>query len=172
MKKFSVGNEVIGRWDFNVGIATGKFDTKQLILSSIAVLTYASYDKMVHFVRTVKREELAKCQLFINDDFTTLFPVIPSFYDVKKNWEQNSKKILAERGVHDEDGLKFVTESVSEKICNLEAIDCLMDLYTMQYNDDSDSFEEALKVTLKLIEKEIKDSVYERIYFNTVKSYV
>lgn len=175
MKRFlvgsTVGSEVRGKADFNIGIAPGKFDAKQLILSSIAVLTFATDKKLVRFVRTVKKEELAKCQLFINDDFTTMFPVIPSYHDVVKQWEANSSKILFNSGICDEEGVKFVTDSVSEKICNLEAIDCLMDLYSTR-DQHVDSFESALEVTLRLIEKEIQDSIEERIYYQTIKAYV
>ena len=171
MRRFSVGNEVIGREDFNVGIAPGKFDTKQLILSSLAVLTFATEDRMVKFIRTVNRDELAKCQLFINDDFTTIFPVIPSYHDVVKQWETNSRKILKNTQICDEEGIAFVIDSMSEKISNLEAIDCLMELYSTHYSCE-DSFGNALEVTLKLIEKEIRDSIDERIYYNTIKAYV
>ena len=171
MKNFSVSSKVIGMSDFNIGIAPGKFDTKQLILSSLAVLFFAAEKKTVRFIRTVKREELAKCQLFINDDYTTMFPVIPSYHDVVMQWEANAFKILDGCGVCDEEGLDFVIKSVSEKMRNLEAIDCLMDLYCT-HDRSKDSFEDALKVTLRLIEKEIKDSVDERISYYTIKSYI
>ena len=72
MRNFSVGKEVLTKGDINVGIAPGKFDTKQLILSAIAVLAAEANGGMVRFVRTVNMEQLSKCVLFINDDFTTM----------------------------------------------------------------------------------------------------
>ncbi len=172
MKKFLVSNKVfcVAGSDINIGIAPGKFDTKQLILSAIAVLTYFP-EKSVRFIRTVDRKELSKCQLFINDDFTTLFPVIPSYHDIGKTWEKNCEKILNKYSVYDNEAINFIMKSVEEKICNLEPIDCLMHLYTASSNE-KDSFEEALEVTLRLIKKAIKDSINDRMLFYTVKAYV
>ena len=173
MRRFSVSSKVIDSRTFNIGIAPGKFDTKQLILSGLAVLNFYPRKGHIRFVRTLNPDELSKCQLFINDDFTTMFPVIPSYHDVKGQWEEISSNILVGFGMCDEDGVRFVTESVSEKICNLEAIDCLMDLYfTPVINSNFDSFESALEVTLKLIEKEIRDSIDERVYYSCVKVYI
>ena len=172
MKRFLVGSKTMN-WglEFNIGIAPGKFDTKQLILSSLAVLIFSNSDRLVRFVRTLNRDELAKCHLFINDDFTTEFPVIPSFHDVKAQWEKDCDKIIENTLIKDDEGIQYVKESVSKKICNLEAIDCLMELYS---RDDTrvDSFENALNVTLQIIEKEISDSVQERMHYNTIKLYV
>lgn len=172
MKNFSVSNYVMGMDSVNIGISPGKFDTKQLILSSIAVLFFSAIQKNVHFVRTLEREELSKCQMFINDDFTTIFPVIPSYNDVEKQWKENSSQILSAFHIYDEESISFVSGAVGEKICNLESIDCLMDLYSIQTNMYIDSFDEALKITLKLIKKEIKDAIDEKIYFHTIKLFV
>lgn len=170
MKNFLVSS-VIGRGDLNVGIAPGKFDTKQLILSAIVVLSEMSSEKMVRFVRTIRTEELSKCKLFINDDFVTLFPSIPSYHDIEKTWIKNSEKILSKFAMCGEKEIEFVKNSVKEKVCNLEAIDCLMELYDV-YDRFTDSFEKALSVTLKLIEKSIKDSVNEIMYYHTIVAYV
>lgn len=170
MRKFLVSN-IVHEGDLNVGIAPGKFDTKQLILSAIVVLSGIASKRIVRFVRTMKREELAKCKLFINDDFVTLFPAIPSYHDIENTWVKNSQKILSEYAMCGEKEFEFVKNSVKEKVCNLEAIDCLMELYD-GYNRTVDSFENALKVTLKLIEKSIKDSVNEILYYNTIVSYI
>ncbi len=173
MKKFLVSNKVVLKKHFNIGIMPGKFDTKQLILSTIAILKHESYDNIVYFIRTTNPEELSKCQLFINDDFTTLFPVIPSYHDVAKQWVENSPEILNKYGVYDEESLKVVTESVEEKISNFEVLDCLMDLYSSTYSEFSeDSFQKALKITYELVEKAIMDSVNERIYSQTVIAYI
>lgn len=165
MRKFSVSSKGLKGECINVGIAPGKFDTKQLILSSLVVLKYEAKNTIVRFVRTIDRNELAKCKLFINDDFTTLFPVIPSYHDVSKTWEDSYRTILSKQYI-DESAMEFVKDSVEEKISNLEAIDCIMDLYD---NIRQDSFEEAFNVTLKLIDKFINDSIYEKMYYATVK---
>ena len=172
MRRFSVGNDVLSRGDINVGIAPGKFDTKQLILSSIAVLSAEATGGMVRFVRTVNMKELSKCVLFINDDFTTMFPVIPSYHDIENAWNKNAAKILKKYAVYDEEGKDFISSSVIEKICNMEAIDCIMQLYSADNYSSVDSFEEALDVTLKFIDKFIKDSVKDRMFYLTIKAYV
>lgn len=172
MKNFSVGNNAVFYGDVNVGIAPGKFDTKQLILSSIIALSAISRGEMVRFVRTINRAELARCKSFINDDFTTMFPVIPSYHDIETTWKDNSREILKMFYVTDEEGIEKVTKSVEEKICNLEAIDFIMELYESKRTSAFDSFEAALNVTLDLIEKYIKDSVRDRMYYMTVKNYV
>lgn len=169
MKNFLVSNVAGFRNDINVGIAPGKFDTKQLILSALVVLERASENTFVQFVRTIDRKELAKCRLFINDDFTSDFPKIPSYHDIDKTWAKTYKTIISKYTNYDEESFKIVVESVKEKISDLEAIDCIMELYeAFEYH--TDSFEEALKFTLKLIEKFISDSLKERMYFNTVKA--
>lgn len=171
MKKFLVSNNAGFKHDVNVGIAPGKFDTKQLILSALTVLEKSSEDKFVRFVRTIKREELSKCKLFINDDFTTDFPQIPSYHDIEKTWEKTCDIILKKYINYDEYNLGIVIESVKEKICDLESIDCIMEFYDASplY---SDSFEEALTFTLRLIEKFILDSLNENMFFYTVKANV
>lgn len=172
MKNFSVGKNVAFGGDVNVGIAPGKFDTKQLILSSIVVLSALAKGEIARFVRTVNLSELSRCKLFINDDFTTMFPVIPSCHDIKTTWEENSKDILRMFFVCDEEGIEKVTKSVEDKICNLEAIDFIMELYENRKNSGEDTFEEALNITLNLIEKYIRDSARERMYYLTIKNYV
>lgn len=172
MKRFLVSKDVGFNNDVNIGIAPGKFDTKQLILSALAVLIHSSDEKFVYFVRTIERTVLAKCNLFINDDFTTMFPVIPSYYDIETTWKKNCKTILRNYSNFDDESIKFIEGSVREKICNLESIDCIMELYEASSSSYNDSFEEALNVTLKLIEKFIKDSLKERMYYLTVKNYV
>lgn len=172
MRNFSVGKEVLTKRDINVGIAPGKFDTKQLILSAIAVLAAEANGGMVRFVRTVNMEQLSNCVLFINDDFTTMFPVIPSYHDIATAWNKNAASILKKYSVYDDDGKDFVNSSVIEKICNLEAIDCIMQLYKTDNYSYIDSFEEALNVTLGFIDKFIADSVKDRMFFLTVKAYV
>jgi len=171
MRKFIVSDNVNQSLEFNVGIAPGKFDTKQLILSAITVLATNAIGDVVRFVRTIERKELAKCRLFINDDFTTMFPVIPSYHDIEQTWDENCYKILKNMARYDESGIKIASESIKEKICNLESIDCLMELYECKYQN-TDSFEDALNLTIKLIEKFISDSISEMMYFNTIKIYV
>lgn len=171
MKKFLVSNEAAANGYVNVGIAPGKFDTKQLILSALVVLERASKNKIVRFVRTINARELAKCKLFINDDFTTDFPQIPSYHDIEETWEKTCKAILRKQANYDENNLNIVIESVKEKICDLEAIDCIMEFYEASWTY-KDSFEEALKFTLRLIEKFIADSLNEKMYFYTVKANV
>lgn len=171
MKKFLVRNEAGFEYDINVGIAPGKFDTKQLILSALTVLERSSERNMVIFVRSIQPQELAKCILFINDDFTTDFPQIPSYHDIEETWERTSKAILSRYTNYDKNSLKIVIESVKEKICDLEAIDCIMEFYdaSSKYRD---SFEEALTFTLRLIEKFIADSIKENTFFRTVEANV
>lgn len=173
MRKFSVSNVASDRrmsgGDINVGIAPGKFDTKQLILSAITVLSAEAKNKWVRFVRTINIEELSKCMLFINDDFTTMFPVIPSYHDIEKAWNRNAVEILSRYYVCDEEEIKFASQCVIKKICNLEAIDCMMQLYD---SNMANSFEDALNIILKFIDKFISDAVKDRMYFGTAKSYV
>jgi len=176
MKNFFVssnvgGNELIFRNEINVGIAPGKFDTKQLILSAIVVLLYQALGKTVRFVRTIDKTTLSKCNLFINDDFTTMFPVIPSYHDIENTWNKNAKKIIKNYVSYDEESVNIIAESVKEKICDLESIDCIMELYEAS-NHIKDSFEDALRLTLKLIDKFIMDSIREKMFFLTIKSYV
>jgi len=172
MKRFLVTRDVGFKSDVNIGIAPGKFDTKQLILSALAVLIHSSKERIVHFVRTLERTTLSKCNLFINDDFTTMFPVIPSYHDIETTWKKNCKNILKNYSNYDAESIKFIEESVSEKICDLESIDCIMELYESTHNGYSDSFEEALNITLRLIEKFIQDSLKEQMYYLTVKNYI
>lgn len=171
MKRFLVGKKVGFRNDINVGIAPGKFDTKQLILSALVVLERASDNNFVQFVRTIDKEELSKCRLFINDDFATDFPQIPSYHDIGLTWERTCKTILNKYSNFNTENMNIVLESVKEKICNLESIDCIMELYEAS-TLSLDSFEEALNITLKLIEKFISDSLHEAIYLPTVKANV
>lgn len=162
-------NEKVVEGDVNVGVAPGKFDTKQLILSAIAVLSAKAKGKWVRFVRTINIEELSKCTLFINDDFTTMFPVIPSYHDIEEAWNKNAAVILSKHYVCDDEGIKFVSQCVIKKICNLEAIDCMMQLYD---SSALNSFEDALNTILKFIDKFISDAVKDRMYLETVKMYV
>lgn len=173
MRNFSVSNVAsdrkVLRGDVNVGIAPGKFDTKQLILSAIAVLSAEAQDKWVRFVRTINMAELSKCNLFINDDFTTMFPVIPSYHDIEDAWNKNATRILKKHYVCDEEGVEFVSRCVVKKICNLEAIDCMMQLFDINV---SESFEDALNTILKFIDKFISDAVRGKMYLKTVKLYI
>jgi len=172
MAKFLISNVAGTGNNFNVGIAPGKFDTKQLILSAIVVLERAARNEVVKFVRTIETTELSKCTLFINDDFTTDFPQIPSYHDIDNTWEKTCKIILRKSERYNKDELEIVVKSVKEKICDLEAIDCIMEFYEPTFIRSSykDSFEEALKFTIRLIEKFISDSLNEIMYFNTVKA--
>lgn len=163
MERFLVGSDILAG-DINIGVAPGRFDTKQLILSAIAVLYAESLDKFVKFVRTVDMTVLSKCSMFINDDFTSLFPVIPSYYDIEKTWDNNCERILRKYNVIDKESVEIVSKSVKEKICNLEAMDCMMELYTPDNSYYHDSFSDALKITLRLIEKAIVDSANDKIF--------
>ena len=171
MKKFFVSNVACKEEGVNIGISPGRFDTKQLILSAIAVLAYSTSDTVVQFIRSINREDLAKCQLFINDDFTSLFPAIPSYHDIEAAWKNNSEKILRAKYLNDSENIKTIANSVLDKICNLEAIDCFMDLYYSNYNY-TDSFESALETTIRFVERAIRDSINESMYYCTVKAYV
>lgn len=171
MRKFFVGNSCNTTYKtINVGIAPGRFDTKQLILSALAVLAYATTDVNIRFVRSVNKEQLAGCQVFINDDFTTMFPVIPSFHDIESTWDNNAKDILKAYAVLNDEEVLKIGKSVKTKICNLESIDCLMEMYEVLHKN-VDCFEDALSLTLSLIEKFVKDSIDELMFFFTVKAY-
>lgn len=173
MRNFSVSNvasdERMSGGEVNVGIAPGKFDTKQLILSAITVLSAEAQSKWVRFVRTINMAELSKCNLFVNDDFTTMFPVIPSYHDIEKTWNKNAQSILARYYVCDKEGIEFVSSAVVDKICNLEAIDCMMQLYD---KNEENTFEDALNIILKFIDKFIADAVKGRMYMGTVEAYL
>lgn len=171
MRNFFVSENVGFPTDYNVGIAPGRFDSKQLILSAIIVLAMNAAGKAVQFVRTVEKEKLSKCNLFINDDFVTMFPAIPSCYDISVTWKEHCNEILSEYLVNNEKNRILVAESVNEKICNLEVVDSIMEFYDSN-NTKEDTFSIGLEMTLMLIERFINVSIEETIYLPTLEQYI
>lgn len=171
MKKYFVSNFMSNNGDINIGILPGKFNTKQIILSVLAILTYSSNDMKIHFIRTADEILLAKCNIVIGDYNSNERLNIAIYSDIQSVWNNSCLVILGERLAKVEREDSFIKESIGKKICELEKT---FDV-SLFYEDDlcsDNSFEEALNIILKIIEKFIKDSLKDEICYYTLKSYI
>ncbi len=166
MKKFSVKNNAMffatEEEVLQVGVVSGEFDTKQIVLCAMAV--FASKCEHIRFVRSEDNEQLKYCKLFITDAFSTNFPSVQSYYNVSKVWESKYKDILENMKLYTE--YDYVLENAKQDLYNLENFDVLRKCNN--YRDENKGFEKALKIAYEMITTILSSVASEYIYSETL----
>ena len=154
--------------DFFIGMAPGKFDTKQLVLCTLAVFANRK-SRHVSFIRTLDSNVLRKCDYFINDDFVSMIPMIPSYYDISLMWEKNFVDILRNFSRYNESPImNNVKDLLIERFSNLYSMDCLMSLYNP--NDPDKGLEKAIDIAIILFTEIIERTINDVILIPTIEA--
>lgn len=170
MKNFSVTQTIWQKTDDEIfiGIAPGKFDTKTIILCALAVMR--DYNYHVNFVRTLQHNELKKCNCFINDDFVSLIPSIPSYHDIDKMWNNFYTDIIRSVKICNTIQTAFIYDVIMNKLMNLDSMDLIMQLYNPSEPDNT--FEKAIDITISIISSMIQNAATDSMYEGTIANLV
>lgn len=171
--KFSVGRNVrIDSRQINLGVASGRFDAKQVVLTALVIMLYATKNKFVHVVRTIERNQLEKCDFFVTDGFASKFPTIPSFNNIPKVWEKYGEEI-SNFLIPSADS-SSIAACAAKKVSEIEKFDILLEYNTTMgfSNEEGDLFEKAVNVAITLIKQIIKSAAKHAMAIYTIKRYI